>query len=131
MATERGQALDSADYVAPSWTHSWNTDRLPAPPKPHGDTLVFTPCLSGLKLAGSGITAENTADIFTTAVLDVCMAFSTASRRRSPLIANSRTTQNEIVELRQQGIHRRPFYLASVLSRHRLQPERAADVGAA
>ena len=38
------QALVSADCVVPSGTHSWNTERLAAPPKPHEDTtLVFTP----------------------------------------------------------------------------------------
>ena len=38
-----GQALFSAAYVAPSETHSWNTEKLAAPPKPREDTAhAFT-----------------------------------------------------------------------------------------
>ena len=41
----RVQDLASADCVAPSWTHSWNTEKPAAPPKPHEDiTHTFTPC---------------------------------------------------------------------------------------
>ena len=42
--TKVQKGLVRAGCVVPSWTHSWNTERLAAPPKPHEDTtLVFTP----------------------------------------------------------------------------------------
>ena len=42
--TVSGQALGSAAAcTAPSWTHSWNTEKLAAPPKPREDTTrAFT-----------------------------------------------------------------------------------------
>ena len=53
------QALVSADCVVPSWTHSWNTERLAAPPKPHeGAALGVRAVLGGLKLADPGITTK-------------------------------------------------------------------------
>ena len=38
METERGQVLASAAYAAPSWAHSWNTEKPAAPPKLREDT---------------------------------------------------------------------------------------------
>ena len=41
--SQGGQVLVSAGCVVPSWTHSWNTERLAALPCPHEETVhMFT-----------------------------------------------------------------------------------------
>ena len=76
-AIECGHALASAASAAPSWTHSWNTEKLPAPSKPLRMRcrcdLRLTICRSRQLYGTQGLTASQSrpADFFTTAAVPV------------------------------------------------------------
>ena len=90
-----------------------------------------------------GASQSRLPDILTTAAvpgrsaaLDVCLASSIAAAARgddaqAALDRKLLHYRNELEELRQQGIHYRPLVWTAdgVCSRHRIQPEWAADVG--
>ena len=91
LETGREQDLASAACTAPSWTHSLNTEKPAAPPKPRGDTTrCVHAVVCGSTLADPSSTTEprgltasqpRPADILTTAVVsgrragvDVCVS---------------------------------------------------------